>query len=224
MKIYTESNRFCPHTGKPMSPTVAVDTGKFICDYSGELYDMDQDDGQMRAYLLCIEYNDDSEPVWYEEYHKFKEEFGIDYGDFSKFMDSSFHFANTKSYGAADLSEKLVQEWVKARKTKKGRFSQCATIEQVLTELRFGTLRKLLLEKKFTLEQLGLTTRKKFNVTEAEKMYREGYGCSCQYHPPCSFCMALTEEEANIIWNEGMTGLQKYWATKKTLQEDPPVV
>lgn len=161
MNIYTESERFCPHTGKPISPVLAVDSSKFICDYSGELYDMDQDDCQMRVYELRIDYNNDSEPVWYEDYHKFEDEFGIDYSDFSKFMDSPFHFANTESYGAADLSETLFAEWIEARKNKKGRFSQCATIEQVLTELRLTNLRKLLQEKKFTLEQLGFSNTEK---------------------------------------------------------------
>ncbi len=161
MNIYTESKRFCPHTGKPTSPIFTVDNAKFICDYSGELLDADHDDGQMRVYTLRIRYNNGSEPVWYEEYHKFEREFGLDYGDFSKFMDSPFHFTNTESYGASNLSEKLVQEWVEARSKRTGRFSKCASIEQVLTELRFETLRRLLQEKKFTLEQLGFSNSEK---------------------------------------------------------------
>ena len=47
-------------------------------------------------------------------------------------------------------------------------------------------------------------------MTVAQRMWRDGYGCSCQSHPPCSFCMALTEEEADIMWNEGSDGFDKY--------------
>ena len=36
-------------------------------------------------------------------------------------------------------------------------------------------------------------------------------GCTCFSHPPCSFCMELTEEEASILWNGTMRDLEKYW-------------
>lgn len=156
MFIYTYSARFDPLTGKPVDPVLLRSRRKFICDMTGELFDTDEDDTQMRCYEIAIKYNHDSEPCWYEEYHKFEKEFGIGYGDFSKFMDSPYHFANTEAYGCSDLSEQLMAEWIKAlRSKKKSRFSDCHTIEQVFSTLRFEMLRKLLREKKFTLEQLG---------------------------------------------------------------------
>jgi hypothetical protein len=48
-------------------------------------------------------------------------------------------------------------------------------------------------------------------MTEAQRMYEDYGGCSCHSHPPCSFCMALTEEEADVIWNGSMQDLMKYW-------------
>jgi len=49
-------------------------------------------------------------------------------------------------------------------------------------------------------------------MTEAQRMWMEsGMGCSCHSHPPCCFCMALTEEEADIIWNGSMLDLHKHW-------------
>lgn len=156
MYLYTDSTRFDPRTGKPVDPVLIRSSRKFICDMTGILYDTDDDDTQMRCYELIVDYNHDSEPCWYEDYHKFQKEFGIGYGDFSKFMESPFHFANTEAYGSADLSEELMAEWIKARRSKtKSRFSDCATIEQVLSTLRLEMLRKLLREKKFTLKELG---------------------------------------------------------------------
>ncbi len=35
--------------------------------------------------------------------------------------------------------------------------------------------------------------------------------CSCHNHPPCSWCMSLTLEEADIMWNSGREALEKYW-------------
>lgn len=156
MHIYTDSARFCPRTGKPIDPVLLRSSQKFICDMTGVLYDTDEDDTQVRCYQISIDYNHDSEPCWYEEYHKFEKEFGIGYGDFSTFMDSPYHFANTEAYGWADLSEQLMEEWINARRSKeKSRFSDCATIEQVFSTLRLEMLGKLLREKKFTLKQLG---------------------------------------------------------------------
>jgi len=162
MYLYTDSARFDPRTGKPVAPVLLHHHNQFICDMTGVVYDTDEDAGQMRCYEISINYNHDSEPCWYEEYHEFKKEFGIDYGDFSKFMDSPYHFANTEAYGVSDLSEQLMEEWIKARRSKKKtRFSDCHTVEQVFSTLRFEMLRKLLREKKFTLEQLGFVEERR---------------------------------------------------------------
>lgn len=52
--------------------------------------------------------------------------------------------------------------------------------------------------------------------SEAQRIYEEyGHGCSCQHpngRPPCSFCVSLTEEEADAVSAYGMTGLRNLWA------------
>lgn len=35
-------------------------------------------------------------------------------------------------------------------------------------------------------------------------------GCSCHLNPPCSFCLSLNEEEANVFANGGAKALEKY--------------
>ena len=155
MYLYVDEIRFSPYTGKPINPVLLRSNRKFICDLTGVLFDTDEDYELMPLYTLRLSYNHDSEPIWYEEYYLFKEKFGIDYGEFSTFMESPFHFSNTEGYGCSDVSEQLMAEWVEARKNNTGRFSKCATLEQVLSTLRFEMLRKLLSEKKFTLGQLG---------------------------------------------------------------------
>lgn len=158
MLLYSRIPRFSPRTGKPVDPELVEDRSRFVCDYSGELINAD-DDALKPLYYLAIDYNHDSEPLWDQDAHKFEKEFKIGYGDFGKFMSSAFHFTHTETYGSADLSWFLIDEWVAARrgKDKKHRFFECATIEQLLSTLRQDTLRKILRGKKFTLEQLGFT-------------------------------------------------------------------
>ena len=35
--------------------------------------------------------------------------------------------------------------------------------------------------------------------------------CGCHSHPPCSWCMSLTLEEADAMWSGGREALEKYW-------------
>lgn len=44
-------------------------------------------------------------------------------------------------------------------------------------------------------------------------------GCTCHSHPPCPFCMDLTEEEADIFSNEGMSALRTFWREEE-LEKD----
>jgi hypothetical protein len=51
--------------------------------------------------------------------------------------------------------------------------------------------------------------------SKAERLYHEYGGCGCQNpngSPPCSFCVALTEEEASVMWADGMNALLDLWA------------
>ena len=54
--------------------------------------------------------------------------------------------------------------------------------------------------------------------TEGGKRLRDGMldksdearGCSCHYSAPCSFCMSMTEEEADIAWGQGVDAMLKF--------------
>lgn len=35
-------------------------------------------------------------------------------------------------------------------------------------------------------------------------------GCTCFIVAPCSFCLSLTEEEANVLWAGGRKALEEY--------------
>ena len=56
-------------------------------------------------------------------------------------------------------------------------------------------------------------------ISDAHRMYDEGYSCSCHTMPPCSFCTSLTEEEADILWNDGIDGLTKYWKRNRSIEK-----
>lgn len=157
MLLYTSENRFCPRTGKKLDPVQAADGDKAICDYTGEIFDL-EDDTLTPYYNLSIEYNHDSEPSWYQDHYDFKKLFpNIGYGDFSQFMDSPYHFMHTEEYGSADNSWFLIDEWYNARrgKDKKHRFYECGTLEQAMQRCRLDTAIRLLKENKVTLELLG---------------------------------------------------------------------
>lgn len=44
----------------------------------------------------------------------------------------------------------------------------------------------------------------------------EDRGCSCMYYAPCDFCLSLTEEEANILWNDGMQAMLRHRRQQET--------
>ena len=156
MHLYKIKPQFDPDTGEPVNPILKIDEKLAICDYSGgeiDLYDIDE---EKPTYNLLIKYDHSSEPNWYEEYHKFESDFGITYESFAEFMESPYHFKHTEAYGVADLTFNLVREWISHINNGVGRFKDCLTVEQVFTLLRLEMLKRLLIEKKYTLEQLGL--------------------------------------------------------------------
>jgi len=61
-------------------------------------------------------------------------------------------------------------------------------------------------------------------MTEAEQMYYGDHGgCSCHLCAPCSFCMAMDDDEATAHWNGGRVSLQKLWAERgKEVPEELP--
>ena len=54
-------------------------------------------------------------------------------------------------------------------------------------------------------------------MTQVEK---ENGECSCHINPPCSFCVSLTEEEADAFSDGGMKALRKLWNDLAEKTED----
>lgn len=55
-------------------------------------------------------------------------------------------------------------------------------------------------------------------MTEGQEYYKEYGGCSCHTLPPCSFCMSLTEEESDILWNGSISDLETHWKYKDSAE------
>ena len=154
MYLYQKKPRFDSDTGKEIEPIL---TRKgFISDLTGEFIDTDDYENEP-LYTISFEYNNDSEPLWYETYHdllrELKLEIDLDYGEFSGFIESPYHFANTEGYGCTDETLEIMQRWIKKDKE----FHGCGTIEQVFQQVRLKTLKRLIKEKVYTLEELGFT-------------------------------------------------------------------
>jgi len=144
MLLYFKEKHFDSSTGKELEPILRPSQSKFICDFSGSIIEMDNDETKP-LYSISIDYNHDSKPLWYEEFHEFDEKYGLDYGEFSRFMSSPYHFS-IKDYGAGDDSIRIIRCLSPAR-----------TLEEALRDMRLQTLRELLEEKKFTKEELGFS-------------------------------------------------------------------
>lgn len=48
--------------------------------------------------------------------------------------------------------------------------------------------------------------------SRAERVYEQDGGCACHIAPPCTFCVSLTEEEADYFAKGGMVALSGLWA------------
>jgi hypothetical protein len=49
-----------------------------------------------------------------------------------------------------------------------------------------------------------------YGIVERVPTIRE-VGCTCHLSTPCSFCISLNEEEADIMASSGQEALQQYW-------------
>lgn len=161
MFLYKKKKFFDPETGKEVEPVLK--RSGYLSDLTGKPIDLDNDE-EKPLYTLSFDYDHGSEPLWYEDFYdllrelKLSEE-NMEYSDFSQFMESPYHFTNVEGYGCTDETESIMDQWITDRKKKGVRgdveFRGCGTIEQVLSKIRVKTLRRLIEEKVYTLEQLG---------------------------------------------------------------------
>jgi len=161
MHLYSRTKKqFDPNTGEPLAPIMARDRKHAICDYSGEEIDLYDNDEEIPWYVISMRYDHGCEPQWYEDMHELQRELGIefDYSSFSEFMESPYHFRHTEPYGCSDVTLDIMKEWVATKTLEKSDnpLHRDGTIGAVLMDIRLETLKRLLKEKKYTLEQLGL--------------------------------------------------------------------
>ena len=161
MHLYKPKPRFDSRTGKPINSVLRP--AGYVCDYTGEEFDGVADYELEPLYYLKIKYNHDSEPLWYEDKERqiLEKQYGVEYGDFSNFLDSTYHFMHTEGFGCADVSMQLVSEWIVAVNSDNSKhpnpLHNCRTIEQAFRVCRLRTLMRLLEEKKYTPVELGFT-------------------------------------------------------------------
>lgn len=156
MNLYTKQQEFSRKTGKPVGFTHTL-SGAQICDYSGLLIAEDADYENRPLYSLNADYNRDCEEVYYyDDEAEAMKKLGVE--DYGKIFEANFVFQPyiDEDGKYTDYSRNLVQEWVKALKDKTGYLAECATIEEAMRKARVRTAMKLLVDKTYTAEELGL--------------------------------------------------------------------
>ena len=151
MYLYKIEKRYSHLTGKEILPEITR-TPNIICDYTGELIMDGEQDSPL--YALKVDYDSGSEEIYYydddKEYFK---KLNIDY-------DSIFRLQSHFKMGddGEDESVSLVKEWITNMEEDVGIFKNCATIEEAMRIARVRTIKRLLNDKTYTPEQLGLDT------------------------------------------------------------------
>jgi hypothetical protein len=157
MHIYKSKVRYNQNTGKP-DRNFLEKSGDVICDYTGEVI---AGHDEPLWYTISINYNHSSEPMWYEEElrDELEDNYGVEYGDFSAFMESPYHFKLNGDY--TDVSLDMLKEWMNSyQQAMNGKhvgnlLYECRNIEEVFRTVRLRTLKKLLDESTFTVTDLG---------------------------------------------------------------------
>lgn len=158
MYSYKTIPKFDPYTGKPAHPTFT--RGSKICDYSGNVIDEEILPGI--EYEIKIEYISGCEEPWY--YDDDREEFetlGIEY---DSIFSSPYHFESNRE--GQDYSSNLLDEWNKNFDNKDSIFYHCTNLDLALRICRIRTIKKLLKENKFSIEELGLVKYEDFDSEE----------------------------------------------------------
>ncbi len=149
MIIYSKEQRFSPKTGRELEPDYA-ESG-LICDYTGRAIDMDEYEFRP-MYSIKINYDHSCETVFSEdEDRQYFQKAGIEY---SSLFESEFSFLVGDN--GQDFSCNLLDEWSKGFSVEKSLFYQCLTVEEAFRRARARIAKKLLEEKKYSKEELGL--------------------------------------------------------------------
>jgi hypothetical protein len=152
MKLYKLEDRFDTKTGKLKDP-IMVWTGNYLCDYDGSLIDTDDPEFKPQ-YTLTANYCHDSEEVYY--YDAAKEWFEKHKIEYANLFNDPFIFSKILSDGI-DCSFTLVKEWMDNFNNETSPLFLCSSIEEAMRISRVRTVQKILKEKKYTAQELGLT-------------------------------------------------------------------
>lgn len=154
MKIYKASKLFNSRTGEEIEPDYKA--CGVICDYTGE--SMDEDDLQnYPQYDIKISYYSGMEQAYYyDDGKEYFEKLGISYD--SIFENSEYHFAANGCFGPEfrDNSQMLVADWMAGISNEASLYYNCPTVENAFRIMRVNLIKRLLAEKKYTKEELGL--------------------------------------------------------------------
>jgi hypothetical protein len=155
MILHKEVKTYDKRTGKE-AESEWLPTRIYICDYTGEECDSDQNYDFQWMYKLETHYYNGIEQVWYyddDNRKYFEEGLKINYGSI---FSHPFMFAPQINGTYCDASYWLSSEWMDAVEVKGHTFYECSTIEEAMRRARVRTIKRLLEEKAYTKEQLGL--------------------------------------------------------------------
>ena len=152
MILYAPIKSFCRKTGKEIEPEW-VQTRKYICDYTGEECDPDEDHELQPMVQYTVNYYDGLEQAWYYDYEniKFFEELGVEYGSI---FEIPFVYKPNVNGSRFDACFWLNQEWVDGFDVEGHTFYNCYSLEEAMRRARIRTIRRLLDEEAYTKDQL----------------------------------------------------------------------
>jgi hypothetical protein len=156
MNLYTKSPEFSRKTGKQVGESYSL-SGAHICDYSGLLIPSDVDYEHSPLYSLNADYNRDCEEIYSEDEEGYElKKLGME--DYGKLFEANFVFQPyiTAEGVYTDQSLNMLFEWGLDRQRKTGIYKDCVTIEEIMRKSRARVALKLIKDKTYSLEELGL--------------------------------------------------------------------
>jgi hypothetical protein len=154
MILHKQVKQFDKRTGKEIE-SEWVPTRTYICDYSGAECDADENYEVQPMYTFKADYYDGLEQAWYYDYDNIEyfRKLNVEYGSI---FDVEYMFMPDVNGSQYDASFWLNQEWMDGVDVKGHTFYECATLEEAMRRARVRTIRRLLDEKAYTPQQLGL--------------------------------------------------------------------
>lgn len=153
MRLFTVKNVYNRETGK--KETEIREDDKVLCDYTGEIIDLEDNYEYRLAYNIQFDYDDICECEWEEDnvddLIKLLKPKGLDQFNLkSVIAESPFHYSVNTDY--SDKSKDLMRDWINGNPF----LLNCSTIAQAARIWRLNLIINILENKKLTAEELGL--------------------------------------------------------------------